>query len=331
MTIDPIAGWVALAVVGIAGSALCSGTETGLYTLNRVRLSVRAAHAGPGPGRAARLLQAEVEHPDRALAALLIANTFFNNLGAVALTGLLAGAGYSEWGLIALEVLILTPVLFVVAETLPKEVFRAEADHLMPRAVYFLLGVRWLLTATLILPAVGWIARRLTRLLGTHAEASLGSARQRIAALLKEGARHGVLSEAQTTLLDRAMAMRDTTVGDEMLPWARVRTLSEAQPWRQVAQVLRQAPFSRYPVLDGSGRVVGVVEHLDLCLAPGTAPGRLARPAISISPRTPVREALAQLTRAGARLAIVSRGERPLGIVTAKDLVEPLTGELAAW
>jgi len=45
----------------------------------------------------------------------------------------------------------------------------------------------------------------------------------------------------------------------------------------------------------------------------------------------PVRSALRQVQTNGATLAIVTDNDRPAGIVTIKDLVEPITGELAGW
>ena len=74
------------------GSAMASGTETGLYSVHRVRLSVRALRGEPS----ARLLRREIERIDQPLAALLIANNTFNYAGAVAITALLSSAQLGE-------------------------------------------------------------------------------------------------------------------------------------------------------------------------------------------------------------------------------------------
>src|SRR5262245_43665051 len=125
MTADTLLWWGCI-LVGVAGSALCSGAETGLYTLNRVRLNIRVA-AG-GKERAPALLKSELDQPDRTIATLLIANTLFGSLVATGIGELLTRAGWSESAAIVLNVLILTPVLVIFCEILPKEIFRADAD-----------------------------------------------------------------------------------------------------------------------------------------------------------------------------------------------------------
>lgn len=340
MTIGGTVLWWSLIVVGLGGTALCAGTETGIYTLNRVRLSIRVA-AGGARGRTANLLKGELDQPDRAIATLLIANTLCGSLVATGIGELLTAAGWSESAAIALNVVILTPALVILGEIVPKELFRAEADRLTYRVASFLVVARLLLTWIGVIPLVGVMVHGASRALGLGEDVHLGTARERIAALLKEGARHGVLSEAQTTLLDRALALRNTAVADEMQPWAKVRAIAEGADRARLLQLLAQHPFSRFPVADGAGRVIGTVEHLDICLNPGKAIADLMRPPVFLPPEMPVREALLALGRAGAKMAVVQQtspatgggvgGVRPLGIVTAKDLIEPLTGELAAW
>ena len=68
-----------IAFIGLAASAIASGTETGIYVLNRVRLAVRAGHGNP---RAVRL-QKEIRKPERMLATLLMANNMANYAGSL--------------------------------------------------------------------------------------------------------------------------------------------------------------------------------------------------------------------------------------------------------
>jgi putative hemolysin len=85
---DPM--WVVLAAIGLGGSAVFSGLEIGLYTLNRVKLAVAAER---GDRRAVRL-QRELAQPERLLAGLLVGNNMVNYLGTVAIAALLDRAGF---------------------------------------------------------------------------------------------------------------------------------------------------------------------------------------------------------------------------------------------
>ncbi|MBX3357503.1 MAG: DUF21 domain-containing protein [Phycisphaeraceae bacterium] len=329
MITDTMLGWI-MVIVGLVGSALCSGTETGLYTLNRVRLSVQTAPGAPA-NRRARALKNELDKPERALAVLLIGNTLFGSLAATGVGILLTLAGYSEPAAVLLNILILTPTIIILAEIMPKELFRLEADRWTPALVPFLVGMRLLFTILGIIPLILLLMQASKRALRLGEQARISSGREAVANLLKEGARHGLLSESQTSLLDRALAMRTTTVGDEMVRWPRARTIEQHLDRSRLLQFLTQSTFSRFPVVDPSGRVVGVVEHLDISLYPKRPLQDLMRPVLVLPPHITVREALRLMGEHGGKLAVVGSTARPLGIVTAKDLVEPLIGELGAW
>ncbi|MFN0010787.1 MAG: CNNM domain-containing protein [Phycisphaerales bacterium] len=328
-----VLGYCALSLAGLIGSALCAGGEMGCYTVNRVRLNLRARAAAldPGSDEAARVLAAELEHPARLLAVLLVGYNLFSYFLSLGLTALLEARGYTEWLIIILSTVLIGPVLFVLIDTLPKELFRAEADTLTYAIARPVRWFRVLLTATLVLPAVQATARFASHLLGGGDDSAIPTARERMAALLKEGVRHGALSESQVTLLDRAMALRDATVRDEMTPWPRVHKLPLDTEPRRALELACAAGSTRFPVVDARGQVVGVVNHLDLALQPGRTLADLMQPPVFLSPGLSVRAALLQLSETDSPLAVVIADGRPVGVATAKDLVEPLTGELAAW
>ncbi|MEE8478313.1 MAG: CNNM domain-containing protein, partial [Gemmatimonadales bacterium] len=298
--------------------------------LNRVRLAVRAAHGDPSAIR----LRDELAHQNRMLSTLLIGTNASSYLGSYAVAALLHGdgAGLTDWEVIGWEVVILTPLLFVFAETLPKDLFRTYTD----RWSYALSAVpmvsRWPLMVTGLLPVVQGIGGLASRLLGGSREGP-ASARQRVSQLIKEGVEVGVISESQSTLVDRALATRDRTVGAEMVPWRRVATvpLDATQAARRT--LMKRDNFTRLPVVDAGGRVVGVLDRLDALLDPKKSIRQLMQRPVTLAPSTRVRDALRTMRRERRPLAIVAErsAARPLGLVTLKDLVEPLTGELAAW
>ena len=330
MTLTPVEILVAVAFViaGLVLSALYSGSETGLYTINRVRLDVRAA-AGE---RRARWLQALRARPNRMLAVLLVGNNVANYLGSYGLAWLLEGAGLNAWEGIAVNAGLLIPLLFVFGEILPKDLFRTHTDRWTYAITGFLRVSAFVFRWTGLVPVIEALAQWALRRVGDEGGAA-GTARERMSRLIKEGLGAGVLSEEQTTLADRALRLRSVTVADEMVRWARVVTLRADLPPAQRTAFLGRHAFSHLPVVDERGRILGVIAALDALLDPRQPTRALMEPPVLVPAHLPARDALQRMRRGQWALGIVvdaadTDGKRPRGLVTMLDLVEPLTGDL---
>lgn len=328
MSAIEVIAWTALALFGLLGSALCSGSESAFYWLSRIRLEVRSADPH---NRAARILRREISRPERMLSSLLIANNAFNYVGVLGVTRLLAGAGLTETQQIIVNTLLLTPVILVTAESLPKELFRVRAETLAYAIAPLISGIRFVLTATLVLPLVEWFGRAAAGLAGGGDAEPAVDARRRIAMQIHETSAHGVVSPSQAALVERALHLRTMTVRDEMIDWPRVASVPLSWSTRRVREYVAKKPFSCYPLTDAGGRVAGVLWRLDLRIRPDSPLKELMLEPARLRSDTPVLEAVAAVRAAHARVGIVERDGRPIGLVTIKDLAEPLTGELHAW
>lgn len=149
--------WLALLIACMALSALLSGMETGLYVLNKIRLDLRA-EAG---SRRARILRDLLSNPGDLLATLLVGNNIANYGATFAVSAmyLLSGAGGGKAEFYTLATV--TPLLFVMCESIPKSVFQRLAETLVYRLAVLLSAIR------LILNALGlvWMVQRLSHLL----------------------------------------------------------------------------------------------------------------------------------------------------------------------
>ena len=315
-------------LVGFAGSTLYSGLETGFYTLNPVRLTLRVSRGE----RAAVHLRRELRKLSRTLSVLLIGNNAANYLGTFGLAALMHGLGLTDWAVIVLQALLVAPALFVFGETLPKELFRRHTDHWTYWLFPVILVSRWAFAITLLLPTVQLFAALMSRLAGAH-DARAATARQRVSQMIKEGVGAGVLSESQTTLADRALTMRERIVAGVMVPWRDVVSLPAEADRDRRESLMRGQNFTRLPVVDQRGRAIGIISWMDVMLQPDAPTSRLLHEPVTFAPRTQVPEALSTMRRERQAMAIVLAPQtgRPVGLVTLKDLVEPLTGELAAW
>ncbi len=315
--------WIVVGMLGLLGSALWSGIETGFYCLSRVRLDIRLSDPHDA---AARRVRTELEDRGRLLTTILLGNNVCNYAGTLGVTALLAGAGLPDGLTVALQVLVLTPMLLVFGESLPKEIFRLNADTLTYRVVPLVTFGRWIATATLVLPLLSRIARAVTHAIGEAASPLESGGRSRLLDLLSESAHSGAISGVQGRLAERVLAFERASVGSVMVPWSRVDRISTQQSRQHAIEVAVRSGRTWLPLTDRRGRVVGVVHTMDLFARSDADVAELGRPPVRVSPRDHVRRAIGRLVENEAGIAVVEVEGRPVGLVAEHDLVGPLLG-----
>ena len=323
--------WYAAVLLGLAGSAMFSGLETGIYTLNRVRLHV-LAHT---PRSNAAVLERLIDRPNRLLGTLLVGNNIANYAASLAIAALLDQAGYRGWSQVAINAAILTPMLFIFGEVLPKDFFRSHTNRL---TYSFARPLRWLqrlLTWTGPLPLIDGVSWLLGRLLGAGERgADMLHPRRVMTRLMKESVGHGLITPYQSDMIDRVLQMGRLRVRDVMTEWAGVTAARTSQPPEAVWALADRVPYTRLPLLDRAGEPIGLLDVADVLMhEPERCPPlqELARPLARIQPDASCRAALLTLQQHRTSMALVIENHRPIGLVTTKNLVEPIVGELDVW
>ena len=318
------APWAAGMVAGMALRGLFAGMETGVYVLNKIRLDLRAEQGL----RSARRLRRLMQNPNNLLAVLLIGTNVTSYFATVCLTSMLilAGLGASvEW----ITIFLWTPVLFIFAESVPKNVYQRLAE----RAVYATSPLLSIANALLLLcgasPLVRGFGAALMKLVRRGQQADL-FAHAGISAVMAEGHASGVLTHFQTVMADRVSRIGTVTLGDVMVPMGRVVSAPVGVDRDALRETFRDHNYSRLPLIGDDGRVAGVLDIYDALT--GAAPtAESMTPAVRLSADLNITDALYRMQRTGTMLAVVESGDRDIGIVTVKDLVEEIVGELQAW
>ncbi len=322
--------WTVVMLLGFLGSALFSGMETGAYRLNRVRLYVYSSQ-----GRSsAKSLERIVAKPASLIGTLLIGNNLCNYAGTAGLGVILALMELPVWQAVLINTVLVTLVLFIFGETLPKDLFAAHCDQLMYPLAKLLVFLRTFFTWTGLLPIVVAISALAIRIVG-KAEGGALTPRKRVEQMVREGAGVGLISSEQTELAQRALALSKRRVLAECTPWSRIVTIRDDVDRQALCAMVEKTPRSRMPVVDRRAKILGVVDMIDALLideADPTPVRSAMQPAVYLAANTSVRAALAQMQREHIGLAIVRRPDgKAAGVVTMKDLVEPLTGEIMNW
>lgn len=310
-------------------AAFYSGSEIGMYCTNRLRLRLRAEKGES----AARYLHQFFSRPRLALSTMLVGT----NVGLYVATVLCAQKIHeTRWADEAelYSSIIMPPVLLVFAELIPKSIFQHHADMIMYRMVWPLEISRILFYPVAVaLRAVSTIVPRLVSPHQLPRPAVFTPEAFRY--YVGEGAEMGVLSDFQETMTENILRLKSVPVTAVMTPLDEVVMAPEDVTYDEILGLLRAHRHSRIPLYQGSrDNVVGVVSIVDVASLEEAPPpiGEFARGILSVRKGTSVADAIWTFRQARQHLAaVVDEQGHALGIVTVKDLVEQIVGELQAW
>lgn len=319
-----------IALLGLFLSGFFSGAETGLYRANRLRLHLGVRRRDPQALRLASVLDDE----QGALSVTLVGTNFANYATTTAVAYLFAELlQLGETGSELYTVAIVTPIIFVFGEMVPKNLFQLHPDKLLGYGSHLLAIANRLFRLTGIVWGLKRLAAALNRLAGTDSQrvGALGS-KWRVAGMLQEALAGDTLGKDQSDLIDRVCRLSETPLHTVMVPRDRVRVIAADAGRRALLRIERKTGYAQLPVFDAtSRRIIGTAKVDELLQSTDwqVVGDRLAQP-LTLRPHETVAAAIASLQRANASMAVViDRGGQMLGIVTLKDLLGEVLGELA--
>jgi putative hemolysin len=319
---------------------LFSGSETGLYQLSRLRLRL-----GVEKKQLPFVILGRCLHDSSGLLlSLLIGNNLVNYLATSLVTNAFLGRLGAEYEHRAevLATLVMVPVLFVFAEVIPKNLFFYRADVLMPYlspVLYvFYKPLKW----SGIVPLFKAISSLFSRLAGLAAspEAVMTSAqRHKIQAFLRDTHEEGILSPVQSDIVKRLVGISHVHIRAVMIPIGKVEAIPVDSDRPALLNKLNKCAFTRL-LVTGTERAdvlgfVNIYETLGSSKEFGDLRG-FVKPIRELDADTTVTDAIHLMQTEKLTIVLVTRAGRigrakPIGIVTMKDLVEELLGDLAEW
>jgi putative hemolysin len=319
-------------VVALALSAFFSGTETGIYCLNRVRLNVRASQNNAQ----ARRLTSLVERPQDLVITALLGTNVADYLATVFVTALLLYFAVSERFAEIYATAIVTPLILVFGGVIPKDWFQRESDRLMYPLALPLTWCRRVARWTGLVSVLGMVTHYLIRRIDPRrvgAEEEL-LPRAQLRRLLREAAASGGLSPFQRDTLERVMNISRVRLANVMVPRQRAVIVPIDIPRADLLRIARMAHFSRLPVYrEDPRRIIGIVNVYHVLTDAQERPiADYVQAATFLHADESVPAALLKMQQARQVMAIVIDSDaKCLGLFTMKDLVEEIVGELAVW
>ncbi len=332
---------VALALVFaflVVMSGLFAGSETGMYQLSRLRLRLGIEKKQLLFVLLGRCLR---DSPGLLLA-MLIGNNLVNYLATSIITALFLSKAATEHAAELFATLVTVPVLFIFGELIPKNLFFFRADALMPYVSPVLYAFHRILSGCGIIPLLKLISSFFTRLTGLTASSQsviTSTQRHKVRALLRDTHEEGILSSVQSDIVSRLVDLSHVRMTSVMIPMNNVETVDADSDNSALLKKLSKCAFTRLPVVEGEpGNIIGFVSIYE-ALSSTKKFAHLhdfVKPIRKLDAGTTVTEAINIMQKENQRIVLITRTsrvgrERPVGIVTMKDLVEELLGELAEW
>jgi putative hemolysin len=305
-----------LFVVGLSLSAFCSGTETGLYRVSRTRLVLDAL----GGSRAAKGIVWLLNHPALFVATALAGNNVANYLISLATVfgvAALFGAGTSAD---LIGPMLITPVVFVFGELLPKYLFYHAPYKLIRATRPVILAANVLFAPiSVVLGLLGQVLQSVTG--QAPFRLRLAMARSELDQILKHGHEAGILAEGQ-----RSLAQRLFEVGNQSAIsfGVRVDRFAVVQSPVDVTEARNRARRQNHPVIlvQRKGKFVGFLWYADLCLR---EPNVKLKPVIRGHVTDRHLQILLQLYDTNRDVAVLfDESGTARSVVTRRELLQPL-------
>jgi putative hemolysin len=332
---------IAVIVALVIANGVFSGAEIAIISLRKTRLA-QLVEEGRGSARAVKRLR---DDPERFLATVQVGITIVGStaaaFGGAALAHQLAPylarvpvlRDHADPVALALVIVIVSFLSLVLGELVPKSIGLRAAER------YALLMGRPLLALSTLARPVVWLltaaSNAVLRPFGdrtTFTEARLSV--EELEQLVDEAGKAGALDAPTAEIASRALAFRDLTASDVMVPRSRIVALPRTAGPDELKRRLLEEGRSRMPVYDGTlDEIVGYVVAKDLAAMAWERQllvlHDLIRPVLFVPESARAVHVLRELQRRRTQLAIVVDEHGGVaGLLTLEDLVEELVGEI---
>ena len=305
-------------------SAYFACCETAYTAVSKVRLRTMA---DKGNKRAKKALWV-CDRFDKTLTTILIGNNVFH-ASCASLSALIVMRQFTE-EYVVYGTLITTLIVYLFAEMLPKSLAKARAEEI---ALAFSTGMVLLVRLLTPISALfSGISALLSRFFAAGDEKTVTE--EELISIIETIEDEGVLEPEKQALVNSAMEFRDKLAEDIMVPIDQVVRVSSAMPLRELAEMVRELPWSRLPVYErNEGNIVGILP-VNAFLSSYVAGKPILLRKILLKPyvfdkKTEISVLLQRMRLNKLHMVfVVDENRKKVGIITMEDLLEELVGDI---
>jgi len=332
MTLDNSLSIVAIFILLLL-SAFFAGSETALTAVSKARMH----HLASEGSWSARQVNHLISNREKLIGALLLGNTFVNILASVLATSTFISLFPKD--AIAIITLVMTAVILIFAEVLPKTVGIARTDR---AALAVAFPVRVVVTVLApVVSAVQWFVWLILRVFGlSHAgEKPSMTAQEEIRGAIELHHKEGTVEREHRDMLGGILDLADLHVADVMVHRKNMEVLDGGAEPEEIISRMMNSSHSRFPIWrDAPENIVGVLhvkDVLGVMLERKVSPKDVDVMVLASEPwfipdTTTLEEQLRAFLDRREHFALVVDEYGVLqGLITLEDILEEIVGDIA--
>ncbi|MGE5445749.1 MAG: hemolysin family protein [Ignavibacteriales bacterium] len=311
---------IIVVVICLFMEALFAGSEIALISCDKIKIKTLAQ----GGSKAAKLALKCFLNIERYVSTALVGINLSLTIATVILTFYIRdayGAGKEFY-----TVLILSPLVVIFGQVVPKAVSQKRANNMVLWTIYPL----WVVSKvfSLILFVVSLFTKGLLKLVGSTENPFI--TREELVYAIEGG---GTVPQGgyREKIIRRIFRFSETRTNEIMIPLIQVCALSENTPTKEAVKVIKETGHSRIPIYhERVDNITGMLHAFDLLSArPDDPIKNFSRTPFYVPETKPVDELLDEMKRGPAGMAIVvDEYGGAVGVITLEDILEEVVGEI---
>ncbi len=311
---------IIVVVICLFMEALFAGSEIALISCDKIKIKTLAQ----GGSKAAKLALKCFLNIERYVSTALVGINLSLTIATVILTFYIRdayGAGKEFY-----TVLILSPLVVIFGQVVPKAVSQKRANSMVLWTIYPLWAVSKVFSP--ILFVVSLFTKGLLKLVGSTENPFI--TREELVYAIEGG---GTVPQGgyREKIIRRIFRFSETRTNEIMIPLIQVCALSENTPAKEAVKLIKETGHSRIPIYhERVDNITGMLHAFDLLSAKPDDPIKnFSRTPFYVPEIKPVDELLDEMKRGPAGMAVVvDEYGGAVGVITLEDILEEVVGEI---
>ena len=304
-------------------SAFFSGSEIGLISLDTHKLKHQAAK-----DKKKKIIYDFISNPDKVLGTTLIGTNISLVIVSSVFTAFVVKRGIlSE----VIATIILSGVLLVFAEVIPKIILRNKAEYTIPKLFFIIRFFAYIFAPFIwVLSKINFGILKVLKI--SRQKSNQIFTKDDLSYLLSEAQKNGEVKKDEHDLIEEVLDFRDLTAKNIMIPRTKIIAIKTDTPKKEVIELSRNEGFTRFPVFsEDIDHIEGILIIHDLLQDSNLNEPvkKYIRDAYFVPEVMKATTLLKEMQQKKTPIAIVvDEYGGTAGLISTEDLLEELVGEI---